>query len=240
MRISNLSYLWKTINTIVQREFVCICTLIIVCYVICNMQLTKFLCAFDSSCAKKTDASRSLVLDQIPPVLNIQLARYVFDMATFSKKKLATKVKLPRTLTVPTKQAGDGNRNDTTANYILCAVQNHLGTSANGGHYTADVLDWTTGVWYEFNDEEVSVLEDGPESSFDCSSESDKNAKVVGSADAYNLFYVKEKYLSQQSIIQLESAVGRIRNRVRTIDNGDDILASIDVQRVERYKCEKE
>ncbi len=161
-------------------------------------------------------------------------------MATFSKKKLATKVKLPRTLTVPTKQAGGGTSNDTTANYILCAVQNHLGTSAHGGHYTADVLDWTTGVWYEFNDEEVSVLEDGPESSFHSSSETDKNAKVVGSADAYNLFYVEEKYLSRQSIIQLESAVGRIRNRVRTIDDGDDILASIDVQRVERYKFEKE
>ena len=113
-------------------------------------------------------------------------------MATFSKKKLATKVKLPRTLTVPTKQTDDGTRNDTTANYILCAVQNHLGTSAHGGHYTADVLDWTTGVWYGFNDEEVSVLEDGPESSFHSSSETDKNGKVVGSADAYNLFYVEE------------------------------------------------
>ena len=204
----------------------------------CNSR--SFPCAFDSSCAKKADASRSLVLEQIPPVLNIQLARYVFDMATFSKKKLATKVKLPRTLTVPTKQADDGNSNDTTAKYILCAVQNHHGTSAHGGHYTADVLDWTTGVWYEFNDEEVSVLEEGPESSFDSSADTDKNAKVVGSADAYNLFYVEEKYLSQQSIIQLQSAVDRIHNIVQTIDNGDDILASIDVQRVERYECEKE
>ena len=194
-----------------------------------------------SSCAKKTDASRSLVLEQIPPVLNIQLARYVFDMATFSKKKLATKVKLPRTLTVPTKQADKSSSKNTTAKYILCAIQNHLGTSAHGGHYIADVLDWTTGVWYEFNDEEVSVLEEGPESSFDPDSDDEgKNSKVEGSADAYNLFYVEQNYLSQQSVNQLESAVDRIRNKERAVDNGDDILASIDLQRVERYKCEKE
>lgn len=204
----------------------------------------EFFHAFHSSCAKKTDASRSLVLEQIPPVLNIQLARYVFDMATFSKKKLATKVKLPRTLTVPTKQADKSSSKNTTAKYILCAVQNHLGTSAHGGHYIADVLDWTTGVWYEFNDEEVSVLEEGPESSFDPnpsnSADEGKNAKVEGSADAYNLFYVEQSYLSQQSVNQLESAVDRIRNKERATDNGDDILASIDLQRVERYKCEEE
>eukprot|EP00985_Skeletonema_marinoi_P021097 scaffold12780_cov145-Skeletonema_marinoi.AAC.7 len=193
-----------------------------------------------STCAKKADASRSLVLETIPPVLNIQLARYVFDMATFSKKKLATKVKLPRTLTVPTKQADEDGNNDTTANYVLCAVQNHLGTSAHGGHYIADVLDWTTGVWYEFNDEEVSVLEEGPTSSFDPnsnnSSKKGKSAKVDGSTDAYNLFYVEQNYLSQQSNIQLKSTVDRIDNKVQVNVSGDDILTSIDVQRVERHQ----
>lgn len=195
-------------------------------------------------CAKKVDASRSLVLEKIPPVLNIQLARYVFDMATFSKKKLATKVKLPQTLAVPTKQAGEGGSAIRTANYILCAVQNHLGTSAHGGHYIADVVDWTTGVWYEFNDEEVSVLEKGPKSSFEPNasntSAKGKVAKVDGSTDAYNLFYVEQSYLSQQSRTELKSTVGRIQNNMHAIDSGDDILASIDVQRVERYKCEKE
>jgi hypothetical protein len=170
----------------------------------------------------------------------------VFDIATFSKKKLATKVKLPRTLAVPTKPAGErGSATTAAANYILCAVQNHLGTSAHGGHYIADVLDWTTGVWYEFNDEKVSVLREGPKSSFDPNasnktSAKGKCAKVVGSTDAYNLFYVEQKYLSQRSKIELKSTVDRIQNGMHTIDSGDEILASIDVQRIERYKCERE
>ena len=193
---------------------------------------------------QKVDASRSFVLEKMPPVLNIHLARYVFDMATFSKKKLATKVKLPRTLDVPIKPAQDGDTTNTTAKYILCAVQNHLGTSAHGGHYIADVMDWTTGVWYEFNDEEVSVLEEGPTSSFEPnasnSSAKGKGNKVSGSTDAYNLFYVEQSYLSQQSGIELKSTCERIENNSHAMDDGDDVLTSIDVQRVERYKCEKE
>jgi ubiquitin carboxyl-terminal hydrolase 48 len=192
---------------------------------------------------QKVDASRSLVLERIPPVLNIQLARYVFDMATFSKKKLATKVKLPRTLVVPTKLIQNDNAattTTTTSKYILCAVQNHLGTSAHGGHYIADVMDWTTGVWYEFNDEDVSTLEQGPKSSFEPnesnSSAKCKGDKIDGSTDAYNLFYVEQSYLSQQSRIELKTTSKRIEDGLY----GDDILTSIDVQRTERYNCEKE
>ena len=192
---------------------------------------------------EKVDASRSLLLERMPPVLNIQLARYVFDMKTFSKKKLTTKVKLPRTLDVPIKPSQDDNDTTSTAKYTLCAVQNHIGTSANGGHYIADVLDWTTGVWYEFNDEDVSVLEEGPGSSFEPNSKAKgKGKKVSGSADAYNLFYVEQGYLSQQSNIELRRSLQRIKNNTsHGIGNGsEDVLSSTDIQRVERYRCEKE
>ena len=46
--------------------------------------------------------------------------------------------------------------------YILVAVQNHPGNSAHEGHYVANAMDWNTGVWFEFNDEDVDVLSDGP------------------------------------------------------------------------------
>ena len=119
-----------------------------------------------------------------------------------SKRKLQTKVLLPKSLEIPS-HATDG----AVGTYILCAVQNHLGTSAHGGHYVADVMDWTTGVWYEFNDEDVTILEGGPTSSFeplkpkdddDKPQQQGKNRKINGSQDAYNLFYVEESYLSEQ------------------------------------------
>ncbi len=109
---------------------------------------------FCLNCNKKCDAKRDLLFKKLPPVLNIQLARYVFDRETLAKRKVKTKVLLPKELKVPfivnDSQSGKNQiaslpYSDGKADYVLCAVQNHLGTSAYQGHYTADVMDWTTG-----------------------------------------------------------------------------------------------
>ena len=128
--------------------------------------------------------------EYLPPVLNLQLNRYVFNMESFSKQKCITKVLIPHSLTVPM-----GNRKKK---YILVAVQNHLGNSAHGGHYVANAMDWNTGVWFEFNDEDVDVLSDGPLSSFYPSlAEKEGNTqKISGSSDAYNILYVEMDYFS--------------------------------------------
>lgn len=174
---------------------------------------------------------------RLSPVLNIQLARYIFDRHTFSKRKLMTKVLLPRTLDV------------SGIKYILCAVQDHLGTSAHGGHYTADVMDWKTGMWYKFNDEEVTILGSrGPSSRFE--SEIDENGlirpnigrdKVVGSQDAYNLLYVQEEYLSEQCGVEMRNF---IESETNTMDgegyDGNNVLSTIKVQRNTRYEMELE
>lgn len=188
-----------------------------------------------SQCNKKVNATRAIILSKLPPVLNLQLARYVFDRETLSKRKLTTKVLLPKSLKIPSA----ATREHGESRYILCAVQNHLGTSAHGGHYVADVMDWTTGVWYEFNDAEVTVLEGGPVSSFEPSEGTSGNGrKVGGSQDAYNLFYVEESYLASQAEIELRSFAESDASDVTTA--GNDILASIKVQRTERYRAEKE
>jgi ubiquitin C-terminal hydrolase len=43
---------------------------------------------FCSDCNSKQEASRGIVLSSLPPVLNIHLIRYVFDINTGSKKKV--------------------------------------------------------------------------------------------------------------------------------------------------------
>lgn len=147
---------------------------------------------FCSGCNQKCNASRTPSFVSLPPVLNLQLNRYVFNMESFSKQKLTTKVLLPHKIEVPVQ--------DETKTYMLVAVQNHLGNSAHGGHYVANAMDWSTGVWFEFNDEDVDVLENGPVSAFYPdqipSDEDTKPRKISGSADAYNLLYVEMGYLS--------------------------------------------
>eukprot|EP00970_Alexandrium_tamarense_P013269 scaffold3306_cov287-Alexandrium_tamarense.AAC.1 len=201
----------------------------------------QYLC---SGCNKKNDAVRSLVFERLPPVLNLQLARYVFDYESYNKKKISTKVLLPRTLEV---SRASSNSNDDKSVYILCAVQNHLGTSAHGGHYVAECLDWMTGLWYEFNDDEVKLLENGPGSSFGeqeaivGNGEGKKKAKVNGSADAFQLYYVEQSYLSRecQSELQRFEARQRAKDSISSEEKSDTI-SSIEVQRQEQYQIEAE
>jgi len=152
-------------------------------------------------------------------------------------------VLLPKTLEIPEDATCMQNVN---TNYILCAVQNHLGSSAHGGHYVAEVMDWTTGVWYEFNDEDVTILEDGPSSSFEPSEiedemESEQRA-VSGSGDAYNLFYVEQNYLSKKCEGELQTFMKseRITSPGPQYYDNDNILTSVKFQRRERFCLELE
>ena len=111
-------------------------------------------------------------------------------------------------------------------------------------------MDWTTGVWYEFNDEEVTILEGGPVSSFE-PPETDSEVqhqpgnarKVSGSQDAYNLFYVEQNYLASQSIKELQHFTENKETAVASSESlGEDgnILSTMKVERETRYKLEQE
>lgn len=178
---------------------------------------------FCGNCGCKQDAVRETSLGTLPPVLNIQLSRYVFDMKTFTKKKLTDKVLLPRMVRVNTKTSDAAGDAFSTKNYVLCAVMKHQGNSAYRGHYVAEVQDFLTGQWYEFNDEKVTLLEKGPSCSYVPSkveeTDDDGDVKMVspeeakaskrikkrspkleGSPDAYNMYYVEESFMAKKTL----------------------------------------
>lgn len=154
-------------------------------------------------CGSKQNACRRVRFDKIPPLLNIQLSRYIYDMKTLSKRKVSEKVLLPLEMNLESET--DGSNEPAKHRYILCAVMIHKGKSAYSGHYVAQAMDWTTGCWFEFNDTLVKLLKDGPDCSFDPTKEGSKLKKgVSGSEDAYNLFYVEDKFLDQSIIGRFE------------------------------------
>ena len=66
------------------------------------------------------------------------------------------------------------------------------------GHYIAEVMDWTTGSWYEFDDDNVSFLEHDPKSTYDPIKARESKVKLKGgNPDAYNLFYVQESCIRE-------------------------------------------
>lgn len=119
-----------------------------------------------NDCGRKTDAHRQPVLQKPPQVLNVQLSRYVYDREKGMKKKLSDKVLLPQDLSVEALATDEDCDGPQQHRYLLCAVMRHQGTSAYSGHYIAEAMDWLTGIWYEFNDEKVTVI-DKPSCSYD-------------------------------------------------------------------------
>lgn len=171
-------------------------------------------------CQAKRDARRRVTFRELPPVLNVQLSRYVFDRKKFVKKKLTDKVLLPCVLMVPVKGT------DTKRKYLLCAVMKHRGTSAYSGHYIAEAMDWQTGTWFEFNDQTVTVL-DGPSCSYKVEELDTMDKKEVkGSQDAYNMYYVEEGFLA-------ECASNSLTARAET--GPTSVLAQVAKERENRY-----
>mmetsp|Transcript_27557 Transcript_27557/g.66233 ORF Transcript_27557/g.66233 Transcript_27557/m.66233 type:complete len:2159 (-) Transcript_27557:44-6520(-) len=161
---------------------------------------------FCSKCNCKQDAERAPKLTKLPPVLNVQLSRYVFDREKFVKKKVMDKVLLPSVLSIEQHSGAVS----TIKKYMLCAVMRHHGTSAYSGHYIAEAMDWTTGLWYEFNDETVRPLPSGPSCSFNIDDHGmdgpENDVKhLSGSQHAYNMYYVDEDYLAKEAFSALDS-----------------------------------
>ncbi|XP_022090230.1 ubiquitin carboxyl-terminal hydrolase 48-like isoform X3 [Acanthaster planci] len=108
---------------------------------------------FCDNCRSKQDATRRIQLQQLPPVLNIQLLRFVFDRQTGTKKKLNSFIQFPEVLDMTPYLP----RKDAETVYELTAVLIHRGPTAYSGHYVAHVRQ--EGAWHKFNDEEVERIE---------------------------------------------------------------------------------
>nr|XP_057934890.1 ubiquitin carboxyl-terminal hydrolase 48 isoform X1 [Doryrhamphus excisus] len=111
---------------------------------------------FCESCQSKQSATRRIRLHSLPPTLNLQLMRFVFDRQTGHKKKLNTYISFPEQLDMaPFFEV----KKDQKCVYELSAVLIHRGISAYSGHYIAHVKDARTSDWYKFNDEEIERME---------------------------------------------------------------------------------
>lgn len=107
------------------------------------------------SCGTRVDATRSIKLRTLPPVLNFQLKRCVFLQKTTTKKKITSAFAFPEELDMGQRLS---DPSDLPLIYGLSAVLVHKGTAVNSGHYVAHIKDETSQQWWEFDDEHVSEL----------------------------------------------------------------------------------
>ena len=98
-----------------------------------------------------------------PPVLNINLKRFVFDAKTCSRKKVTDRFAFPAELDLAPFLTYDDDvaaSRGTAVVYDLTAVLLHKGQSASHGHYIALVR--VAGTWWRFDDEDVVKLGQHP------------------------------------------------------------------------------
>ena len=110
---------------------------------------------FCSHCDGKRDATRQLMVKDLPSVLCLSLQRFVFDLKKMDRVKANDKFSFP--LELPASMITHEGKEV----YHLEAILLHKGSSARQGHYVAHVN--SDGTWYRFDDGEVMVLERGPQ-----------------------------------------------------------------------------
>ncbi len=98
-----------------------------------------------SGCRQKRDATRTTKLADLPPVLNLQLLRFVYDRSSGYKKKLSTKIKFSEVLDLK-KYTNDSDREKSV--YHLGAILMHVGKTCASGHYMAQIKNFQKNEWY--------------------------------------------------------------------------------------------
>jgi ubiquitin carboxyl-terminal hydrolase 48 len=139
-----------------------------------------------SHCQKAQSAHRKIILKSVPPTLNLQLLRFVYDKQRNTRQKINSFIIFPEILDMTPYLNDQSNRsnniriklnpfdvpgshfssgNGTPRNrsniYILTAVLIHRGSSPHSGHYIAHIKDRITKDWYKFNDDCVERI--GPQ-----------------------------------------------------------------------------
>ncbi|KAK6051735.1 ubiquitinyl hydrolase 1 [Cooperia oncophora] len=114
--------------------------------------LEDYLC---DECGRRGHVKRQTLPEKLPPVVMLQLNRYVFDV-NGRNRKLKTPIIYPRELSARSFHLNVSKYDDF--DYELFAVMIHEGDNTYCGHYYDLVRHPFTGIWYKYNDEHVEPL----------------------------------------------------------------------------------
>ena len=195
-------------------------------------------CYYCQKCNYKREATKKIGIWKLPPNLIILLKRFSFG-------KKITFVHFP-VEGLDLNEFVSGPKSEKQ--YSLYATGNHMG-DLEYGHYWAYCMNAYTGQWYEFNDEIVKLLPTGPSCSYlpvnddrvgspsDASGEDVSGNGVSGSQDAYNMYYVEEKYLAERAVegVQFRQSMVQKSGEDEAAASKENILAVTHRARKSKY-----
>lgn len=167
----------------------------------------QYLCR---ACSQRQDAVRTIKLTKLPPTLNLQLLRFVYDRQNARRKKINSYIKFSETLEIS--QDFCRNTCDRPVTYSLCAVLVHHGQSAHSGHYIAHIKDRKSGTWYKFNDERVEQIEGKLKLSLDENGEDIVEVEAAGDTEKAPPKLVKGQHASKNAymLVYKDASQGKL------------------------------
>jgi len=148
-------------------------------------QLDEMNAWYCPNCKKHVCALKMIALWSVPDILILHLKRFTFNTCAQSgqvvRSKIDYNVDFPIESIDLTRFVLGPKDNDAPPIYKLVGVSEHVGTTANSGHYTATVRNSVDGKWYRCNDSHIG--------------RTSGEAAVTGGA--YLLFYQRKNGLSR-------------------------------------------
>lgn len=138
------------------------------------------------------DANKGVIFEEFPPVLNIQLRRFEYDMMRDESYKVHDRFEYPDKMNLDKFLAVRGS---TPANYTLHSVLVQLG-DVSSGHYIVYTRPVLSGDWFKFDDENCVRVsaEEAIEGNFGQDEQAGR-PKIMSSA--YMLVYVRDDKMSE-------------------------------------------
>ena len=119
-----------------------------------NEKLDGFIC---SKTKKEIEATRSLSLEELPPILILHLKRFVYDANTGGVQKILKQVEFGVDLEISKSVlSAECRATNKQRQYKLFSVVYHNGREATKGHYVTDIFHSGYSSWLHCDDSQVT------------------------------------------------------------------------------------
>ncbi|KAA8895895.1 hypothetical protein FN846DRAFT_817716 [Sphaerosporella brunnea] len=112
---------------------------------------------FKSPKGPNVTATKQVFIETLPPVLILHLKRFQYDN-TGGTQKIWKKIAYPLELVIPREAMSKVVYHPVPPKYRLIGVVYHHGSSAQGGHYTVDVLRQDAKSWIRLDDTSIQMV----------------------------------------------------------------------------------
>jgi len=143
------------------------------------------------------DAKKGVIFESLPPVLQLQLKRFEYDIERDAMVKINDRFEFPDRVDLSKYLSKDADKNIKYV-YRLHSVLVHSG-DLHGGHYCAFIQPKLDGKWFKFDDDRVvpatkeSVFEENFGRSANDNERNDRNIHLkTRITNAYMLAYIRE------------------------------------------------